>query len=397
MILLYLKGRERRELRFLNALPRFLLTLPYMVRLGIVVLSTALFLLLYVMMPAARNPSILMIPTALAAWIFRRRGMLICVVNIICVLWVFYAIRMQRAWLPPIMIGLFIAGMLALLAVGQLVSSQRDSLDLANTARQELTRAFGQHQELSRLKDQLMLNLGHELRTPLTVVYGYLELLIALDGNVDSNVQMNFLKNAMSACDELQLLVNSLQDAGSTSKRMDADNTEEVAVEVMVEDAVRYFTSNKQQENQENRIQLNISEPFIARANALFVRQVLRNLISNALKYSPDSSAVVVSARCSSNNVPEVCISVQDEGPGIPADEIPLLFGQFVRLQRDLSGPVRGIGLGLYISKQLVEAMGGRIWVESSGVSGQGSRFCFTLPCIVQVATTSEAIASPSA
>jgi len=368
-----------------------------MVRLGIVVLSTALFLLLYVMMPAARNPSILMIPTALAAWIFRRRGMLICVVNIICVLWVFYAIRMQRAWLPPIMIGLFIAGMLALLAVGQLVSSQRDSLDLANTARQELTRAFGQHQELSRLKDQLMLNLGHELRTPLTVVYGYLELLIALDGNVDSNVQMNFLKNAMSACDELQLLVNSLQDAGSTSKRMDADNTEEVAVEVMVEDAVRYFTSNKQQENQENRIQLNISEPFIARANALFVRQVLRNLISNALKYSPDSSAVVVSARCSSNNVPEVCISVQDEGPGIPADEIPLLFGQFVRLQRDLSGPVRGIGLGLYISKQLVEAMGGRIWVESSGVSGQGSRFCFTLPCIVQVATTSEAIASPSA
>jgi len=297
---------------------------------------------------------------------------------------------MQRVWLPPVMIGLFIAGMLALLAVGQLVSSQRNSLDLANTARQELARAYGQQQELSRLKDQLMLNLGHELRTPLTVVYGYLELLITLDGNIDSNVQMNFLKNAISACDELQLLVNSLQDAGSTSKRMDADNIEEVAVEEMVEDAVRYFTSNKQPENQENRIQLNISEPFIARANALYVRQVLRNLISNALKYSPDSSAVVVSARCYSNNVPEVCISVQDAGPGIPADEIPLLFGQFVRLPRDLSGPVRGIGLGLYISKQLVEAMGGRIWVESSGVSGQGSRLCFTLPRIVQVATTSE-------
>src|SRR5262249_47727437 len=99
------------------------------------------------------------------------------------------------------------------------------------------------------------------------------------------------------------------------------------------------------------------------------------------------------STRCHSNDVPEVCISVQDAGPGIPADEIPLLFGQFVRLQRDLSGPVRGIGLGLYISRQLVEAMGGRIWVESSGISGQGSRFCFTLPRIVQMATTSEAIA----
>ena len=155
--------------------------------------------------------------------------------------------------------------------------------------------------------------------------------------------------------------------------------------------------SNKQPEDQEDRIQLDISEPLIAQAHALYVRQVLRNLISNALKYSPDGTAVVVSARCPSNDVPEVCISVQDTGPGIPADEIPLLFGQFVRLRRDLSGPVRGIGLGLYISKQLVEAMGGRIWVESAGVPGQGSRFCFTLPRIVQTAAISEAIVSPPA
>jgi signal transduction histidine kinase len=76
-----------------------------------------------------------------------------------------------------------------------------------------------------------------------------------------------------------------------------------------------------------------------------------------------------------------VCISVKDSGPGIPQDEIPLLFGQFVRLKRDLRGRVRGTGLGLYISKHLVEAMGGRIWVESTGIPGEGSRFCFTLPC----------------
>jgi signal transduction histidine kinase len=397
MILIYLRGRGRRELRFLNALPRFLLTLPYVVRLGIAVLSTAFFLVLYMMTPAARNPSILMIPMALAAWMFRRRGMLICVVSIIPVLWVYYGFRMRSMWLSPVMIELFIAGTLALLAVGLLVSSQRDSLDLADMARQKLTRVYEQQQELSRLKDQLMLNLGHELRTPLTVVYGYLELLIALEGNLDSNVQMNFLKNALSACDELQLLVNSLQDAGSTNKKVDASNVEEVAVRAIVEETVRYFTSNKQSEDQENRIQLDISEPLIARAHALYVRQVLRNLISNALKYSPDGTPVVVSARCHNNDIPEVCISVQDVGPGIPVDEIPLLFGQFVRLRRDLSGPVRGIGLGLYISKQLVEAMGGHIWVESAGVSGQGSHFCFTLPRIVQVAATSEALASPPA
>jgi len=71
---------------------------------------------------------------------------------------------------------------------------------------------------------------------------------------------------------------------------------------------------------------------------------------------------------------------VQDTGPGIPPDELPNLFGQFARLERDLSGPVRGSGLGLYISKQMVESMGGRIWVESTGVPGQGSCFSFTLP-----------------
>jgi len=79
-----------------------------------------------------------------------------------------------------------------------------------------------------------------------------------------------------------------------------------------------------------------------------------------------------------------ILISVKDVGPGIPPEELPLLFGQFVRLKRDLSGSVRGTGLGLYVSKQLVEAMKGRIWVESTGRVGEGSRFCFTLPAAPQ-------------
>lgn len=71
---------------------------------------------------------------------------------------------------------------------------------------------------------------------------------------------------------------------------------------------------------------------------------------------------------------------MQDAGPGIPPEELPLLFEKLVRLKRDLAGPTRGTGLGLYICKHLVEAMGGRIWVESSGRMGEGSRFCVTLP-----------------
>ena len=76
---------------------------------------------------------------------------------------------------------------------------------------------------------------------------------------------------------------------------------------------------------------------------------------------------------------------MKDAGLGIPPSEIPVLFGKFVRLKRDLVGSVRGTGLDstFYISKQLVVAMGGDIWVDSTGIAGQGSRFCFTLPYTV--------------
>src|ERR1019366_1597658 len=77
---------------------------------------------------------------------------------------------------------------------------------------------------------------------------------------------------------------------------------------------------------------------------------------------------------------PYICISIQDYGPGIPPDSIASLFDKFFRLLQHQSSSIRGTGLRLYICKQLVEAMNGRIWVESSGIAGEGSRFCFTLP-----------------
>jgi signal transduction histidine kinase len=106
---------------------------------------------------------------------------------------------------------------------------------------------------------------------------------------------------------------------------------------------------------------------------------VLRNLLANIFKYVPTQTEIRIEAT-QANPSSMVCLSVQDEGPGIPADELPLLFEKFVRLKRDLAGSMRGAGLGLYICKQLIEAMGGRIWVESSGREGMGSRFCLTLP-----------------
>ena len=142
-------------------------------------------------------------------------------------------------------------------------------------------------------------------------------------------------------------------------------------------------------------------------ANKQYFRQILRNVLSNAFKYAPTGTEVIISAEPyeavapAGGAVSQICIRVKDTGPGIPPDELPNLFGQFVRLERDLSGPVRGSGLGLYISKQMVESMGGRIWAESAGVPGQGSCFSFTVaagisPALINAIAQAESFPSLS-
>ncbi|MEM3485653.1 MAG: sensor histidine kinase, partial [Candidatus Methanomethyliaceae archaeon] len=101
------------------------------------------------------------------------------------------------------------------------------------------------------------------------------------------------------------------------------------------------------------------------------IRQVLGNLLSNALRYSPSGSTITVSVRRQGN---EVWVSVQDQGPGIPEEDLPHIFERFYKA--DKSRAEGGTGLGLAIAKEIVQAHGGRIWVENRG----GARFTFALP-----------------
>jgi signal transduction histidine kinase len=121
-----------------------------------------------------------------------------------------------------------------------------------------------------------------------------------------------------------------------------------------------------------------VDEQVLMWADPQYLYRVLQNLLSNIFKYVPVQTVITIEA---TQPTPSslVYLCVQDEGPGIPPEELPRLFEKFVRLKRDLAGSRRGTGLGLYICKQLVEAMGGRIWVESSGLMGEGSRFCMSL------------------
>jgi signal transduction histidine kinase len=134
-------------------------------------------------------------------------------------------------------------------------------------------------------------------------------------------------------------------------------------------------------------LQVHIPPGLFVQADAGRLRQVLMNISTNALKYSPAHTPISYSAHVEvdveGTDVPSIVISIADKGKGIAPEDQTRLFQRFVRLESDINSPVRGSGLGLYISRRLVEAMHGTIWVASSGIPGEGTTFHIQLPMAV--------------
>ncbi len=296
---------------------------------------------------------------------------------------------------------------------------KNEALSIANRQLEEqsaqVAASYEQQRHLNELKDQFLLNVNHELRTPLTEMQGYLDLLREHAATMDPTLQARFIDFALHGCEELQRLISTILDAIRGTYQEKPLHLDVVPIIDVVRDVLDLFEPRKAQEY---ALQLDIPETLAVRADREYLHRILLNLLSNAFKYSPKETPVIISAQLydmptqetdhykntspatiheasitttpslQSRNVeaieqPEttyVCISIKDAGPGIPSSEIPLLFEKFVRLKRDIAGSIRGTGLGLYICKQLVTALEGRIWVESSGKKGEGSRFCFILP-----------------
>ena len=251
------------------------------------------------------------------------------------------------------------------------LSEKNQALRVANLQLEEqaaqVEAAYNQQVYLNELKDDFLLNVNHELRTPLTAIYGFLDLLREYHGKLDSSMEITLIDQAVLGCEELQHLVDNVLDTLHGDFKEKEPSAEVFSIATVADEVINLFEPQKKLDYHINMV-------------------IPEDLMVLADKYSPMDTPIEVSARkydnstAKANNNSLVCVSIQDAGPGIPPTEAPLLFGKFVRLKRDLVGSVRGTGLGLYISKQLIEAMGGNIWVDSSGVVGQGSRFSFTLP-----------------
>jgi signal transduction histidine kinase len=237
--------------------------------------------------------------------------------------------------------------------------------------------AHQQLQELDHMKDQFMVTASHELRTPLTAVQGYIELMAEYDEMLPGEQRREFLQKARRGCDELIVLLGNVMDASRLEEEMEIKGAllKRVSVEEIIESIHVLIEPQLTQDQRE--LHLNIPSQLFAQADPMRLRQVLMNICTNALKYSPSGSPISISARATGNTI---TISIADKGNGIQPRDQQRIFQRFYRLESDINSPVRGSGLGLYISQRLITAMGGKIFVESTGNVGAGSTFHIQLP-----------------
>jgi signal transduction histidine kinase len=252
--------------------------------------------------------------------------------------------------------------------------------------------AYARERELERLKDHFIASVNHELRTPIMALQGYLEVARELGVRGDAARQTTMLKRGSEAADQLATLVKSVLNVRRIETDATAIQPKVFALEPVIRGAAQLIDPRDGGE-QERPLRLHLKPEARVFADEDRVRQVVLNLLSNAVKYSPAGSPIEVTARTEPPRVvargwrraaihpPRVMeISVRDHGLGIPPEQAALVFQRFVRLERDIASPVVGTGLGLALCKSYVEAMGGQIWVESSGIAGEGTAITFTLP-----------------
>ncbi len=256
----------------------------------------------------------------------------------------------------------------------------------------ELQSAYEKLSELDRLKDSFLTTASHELRTPLTIVQGYLELLCDMDDETTPpELRRSFLNKARRATEELVLLQANIMDASRIEFDAATLKCSSIPLKEICTAMLDLFEPLILQEHRQ--AELDINEQISVWADETRLKQVLRNLIANALRYSPPRTPLRITAALDDLQE-QVSISVIDEGYGVPPDKQEAIFERFVRLERDMQSTVRGSGLGLSITRQLIEAMGGTIHVESSGIPGKGSTFIFTLPAVPEARTTHPTVES---
>jgi PAS domain S-box-containing protein len=261
-----------------------------------------------------------------------------------------------------------------------------------------VVRDITRQKEVERMQTEFVSTASHELRTPLTLIKGYLGTLLRPDLRLPPETQTRFLRQIDEAANRLTGLVDDLLSVSRLESGQMELRLQPVDLSALVSRVVSTFAV----QDDGHRLSLSLAplpDHLMVRADAEQIERILLNLLNNAVKFSPQGGHIQVSGcgvRVEHGQVAEavpgtcplpapnlddgawVLVSVQDEGIGIPPEHQERIFEKFYQVDSGLTRRARGTGLGLYICKGIIEAHGGKIWVEST--PGQGSTFVFDLP-----------------
>lgn len=269
----------------------------------------------------------------------------------------------QSLWLVPLLavpVAAVYWGATASLENTRLVSRLEDSLA-------HLT-------DLNRLKDDFVAVVSHELRTPLTSIQGYIKTLMQLSGELEEEQQRSFLQAADRQSERLRRLIEQLLVVSRIESHVEPLSVSLVPLGQLTRHVVDELEPRAHGHTFDLRFDPKLA---LVETDEAKLHQIVSNLVENALKYSPPDTRVTVRAVERDGGV---VLSVQDEGPGIPAHAHEKIFDRFYQVDSSATRAVGGTGLGLYICRRMTDSIGGRVWLERS--TDSGTEFSLWVPLV---------------
>jgi PAS domain S-box-containing protein len=239
----------------------------------------------------------------------------------------------------------------------------------------EVFRDITLEEEVDRMKSEFISLASHQLRTPLSAIKTYSHMLV--DGYMGEITpgQRKSLKTIISATNRMNELISTLLNITRIESGTIAVTPKLVYMDKIAEDVLKELSIMAKNGNVQLEMECFKPNNTGIRTDALMVKEILTNLVSNSIKYTPEAGKIVV---CIKPKTAEILIEVRDNGWGIPSYAHDQIFSKFFRAHNIVKRETTGTGLGLYLVKGLLEQLGGKIWFDSK--EGEGTNFYFTLP-----------------
>jgi signal transduction histidine kinase len=229
-----------------------------------------------------------------------------------------------------------------------------------------------------QLQDRLLSHVSHELRSPLAAIYQFITILLdGLAGEL-SPEQRDYLEIALRNVNQLRAMVSDLLDCTRAANGQLTITPKPIEVTPIVLETLHTLRPSATQKGIDLRVDLPHTGLPMVLADPVRLRQVLANIVDNAIKFTPARGTIVVRHRDLNNEPEMLCLTVTDTGCGIRPEDTARIFERLSQAAETIDERRQGLGLGLYLCSELIQRHGGRIWVESE--LGQGSTFCFILP-----------------